>query len=294
MTYFDFKLLRQIDLNSILTQYYKGVEYETKPTHNTRKYLLPSGQKVAVTGLKWIENNSSHGGVGALDLIIFLNSVPLLEAAELLYKFQNHYNATSSKKDTVQLQSVTNIPIPCLHTWEKVKYYLTNIRKIPLMLINELYNRNLIWSDSRYNCVFPRDLNSGAYLRGTNPNIPFKSTIGVNGMPYHIPGSDVLIITEAPIDSVSLKYYYPNATVIATGGRIGIDKIQRYLIDSKLVLLAHDNDMAGDLQANFISKTLKLQYDRLRPLHNLKDWNEVLINDSNSDLILPKVYFFPY
>jgi DNA primase len=63
---------------------------------------------------------------------------------------------------------------------------------------------------------------------------------------------------------------------LATGGRISFDKIVPYLSSAFKVLLAHDNDKAGDEQANNIAKNVTLKTERLRPTNNLKDWNEVL------------------
>jgi 5S rRNA maturation endonuclease (ribonuclease M5) len=293
MPFYNFKELRTIDLVTVLSFLYNAVEFETKPNYATRKYRLNNGKKIAITGLKWIEVATGEGGVGALDLVMYLSSNSLIEAAELLDKLSKQSNNSCSQVNIVNNTDLFKVPDPCFDTWISVKSYLVIERKLPDLLVDELYNRKLIWSDSRNNCVFPRDFNSGAYLRGTNATIPFKSTIGRNGMPYHIPGKDQLIITEAPIDAISLKYYYPGSRIIATGGRIGMDKIVKYLHNTNEVLLAQDNDEAGDQQAAKIGNYLKLSYKRLKPIYNLKDWNDVLIYDSINDNIINKKYFFP-
>jgi hypothetical protein len=278
MTIYDFKKLRETDLNIVLTQLFEATETETRPFYATRKYVLPLNQKIAVTGLKWIDNTTSKGGFGAIDLVMHLKSVNLTEAADMLENINNNSHIISQINFFNQNNVI--IPQPCKETWYYVKNYLNFLRKIPEYIIDKLYQNSLLWSDNQRNCVFPRDLNTGAYIRGILPNKPFKKTIGQNGRPYVISGDNLIIITEAPIDAISLKFYYPRATIIATGGRIGFDKIQPYLIQADKVLLAQDNDNAGDDQAEILNKFIKANTERLRPLYNLKDWNEVLIYDT--------------
>jgi hypothetical protein len=274
MKYYNFKKLRETDLNIVITTLFNGFELGTKHYHITRQYILPSNQKIAITGLKWFDNSKSIGGFGALDLVKYLGSVSLFEAADILEKMNNENLINLDIKPIAHKKGL--IPEPCSETWIYVKQYLTCVRKIPEPIISELYNDLLIWSDKRKNCVFPRDNNTGAFLRGTFPNKPFKMTVGLNGKPYVIPGNNITIITEAPIDAISLRYYYPNATILATGGRIGFDKIEPYLFKSIMVLLAQDNDKSGDQQADYLSKFIHVETKRLRPKKNYKDWNEAL------------------
>jgi hypothetical protein len=287
MKYYDFKTLRELNINNVIINIYNASEYRTNESNTTRQYLLPSGQKIAVTGSKWIDNTTNTGGIGSIDLVIYLNSLSLMKAAEIL----DNYSNSSIKTETSVINLINDnkpqkntIPDSCQHTWSHVKAYLVNYRKIPEYLVNSLHDKRLLWSDNRYNCVFPRDLNSGAYLRGTRPDVPFKMTIGTNGRPYVIPGNDnkeLLIITEAPIDGISLKYYYPEATIISTGGRIGFDKISPYLFNVTKVLLAQDNDKAGREQADIIMYYMPNNYlwERIFPPNDFKDWNEALKYD---------------
>jgi hypothetical protein len=90
---------------------------------------------------------------------------------------------------------------------------------IPEYLVNKLYDQSLLWSDYKKSCLFPRDLKTGVFLRWTLPGKAFKMTTKTNGRAYVIPGDGLIIITEAPIDAISLKYYYQTATILATGGR---------------------------------------------------------------------------
>jgi hypothetical protein len=285
MAYYNLLSLRKLDLIMITTNLYHGVEHGSKAHHNSRQFLLPSGQKIGITGELWIDNTTGFGSVGAINLVMYLESKSLMEAAAILDEFNNSGQSTSSLITQNNCNKIItyNIPNPCVDTWYKVKSYLTNIRKIPEYIVNDLYINKLLWSDDRFNCVFPRDLNSGAYLRGTWPGVPFKRTIGINGRPYVIPGNDtpennLVIITEAPIDGMSLKFYYPNATVICTGGRMGFDKVLPYLLPNVTkVLLAHDNDKGGNEQAAYFMDNIKLNKERILPDYNKKDWNEALI-----------------
>jgi hypothetical protein len=276
--YYDFKKLKEINLHLILTQLLYALEIGTNERYNTRKYQLPNGHKIAVTDLKWIDNTSNIGGKGALDLVMLVKSVTLKEAAEILSSFSASGQCYSS---TLNRQFVGEIliPEPCHEYWPHVRNYLCVKRRLPKFLVDKLYDYSLIWSDCRKNCVFPRDLKTGAYLRGTSET-PFKMTIGRNGRPYVIPGFDEIIcITEAPIDAITLKYYMPSATILATGGRLGFDKIEPYLSKAKKIFLAQDNDKAGDDQANQMARLIHIETERKRPLYDLKDWNAVLIHE---------------
>jgi hypothetical protein len=48
---------------------------------------------------------------------------------------------------------------------------------------------------------FPRHYNSGAFLRKTVVCKPFKLVIGIDGESYIIPGNNVVIIIEDPINA---------------------------------------------------------------------------------------------
>jgi hypothetical protein len=274
MPYYNFKKMRDINLSLVLESLYQATEAQTNYLHNTRKYLLSSGHHIAVTGLKWIDNKTHAGGFGALDLVMYISSVSLLDAAKSLETLS--YSSINNDTFSYAESDHCSIPQPHEPTWRFVRNYLTENRKIPADLVDFLYTSSLVWSDRNRNCVFPRDFNSGAYLRGTLSGIPFKQTIGRNGFPYVIPGDDLIIITEAPIDAISLRYYHPNATVLATGGRIGFNKINPYLAKACKVLLAQDNDKAGEEQAIIFQKAIKVKTERLLPMWNLKDWNETL------------------
>jgi hypothetical protein len=274
MKYFNFSVLRNIDLHVVIKKLYTYTDILSKNSINTKHYQLPNNKKIAITGSKWIDNTTKQGGIGAIDLVMYIESISLREAAEKLETIQY-----INDKVNVQLLKNNNefvIPLPCDETWTFVNYYLTKIRFIPETIVNDLFNQKLVWSDKNKNCVFPRDLNSGAFLRGTLPNKPFKLSIGKNGNPYVIPGDKLVIITEAPIDAISLKYYYPNATIIATGGIIGLDKLEQYLKNAIKVLLAQDNDNGGNYQASRISKIINTNVERLCPPTNFKDWNDYL------------------
>jgi hypothetical protein len=274
MKYFNYAQLRNINLDEVLVLLYNAVELVHKRSSETRHYMLHSNAKIAITGYKWIDNTSGVGGGGAIDLVMYIDSLSLNDAAEKLESINNIIPL--SYNTTVNINNKLYIPLSCDNTWNFINHYLTTIRLIPEFLVNYLRKNLLLWSDKNRNCVFPRDLGTGAFLRGTLIGKPFKLTIGKNGRPYHIPGDNLVIITEAPIDAISLKYYYPTATILATGGHIGFDKIEPYVINAFKVFLAQDNDEAGDQQANKIQSIIKNNVERLRPPNKFKDWNEFL------------------
>jgi hypothetical protein len=274
MLKYNWDKLRNTDLNSVLTDLCHATEKGSRPGNNSRQFVTPQNHKIGVTGALWIDNSTQKGGHGAIDLLMYVKSINNREAAKLLNNF-NPPLLNNIVNDNNQIVDYT-IPDPCELTWSHVKHYLSIERKIPTMIIDDLHNKSLIWSDKNKNCVFPRNHNSGAFLRGTLVYKPFKLTIGKDGEPYIIPGNNLFIITEAPIDALSLKYYYYNATIISTGGRIGNHKILPYIANASEVYLAHDNDQSGNEQANNLYKMITCKVNRVIPPYNLKDWNEVL------------------
>jgi hypothetical protein len=134
---YNYKQLREIDLNIIVAQIFNATEIETKEYYNTRKYLIYPDTKIAITGSKWIDNITKIGGYGALDLLIYINKISILEAAKLL----DNLNLTNITSISVIDYKIT-IPEPCIDTWDIVKLYLTNIRKIPEHIINNLHQKN--------------------------------------------------------------------------------------------------------------------------------------------------------
>lgn len=95
--------------------------------------------------------------------------------------------------------------------------------------------------------------------------------------------SNNLIITEAPIDALSLAMAdFPS---IATVGTSWPDWLIDLAINKELVLVAFDNDDAGNkASSKLIDQLSKLGVKANRLLPTRKDWNEILLADGLNSL----------
>lgn len=178
----------------------------------------------------------------------------------------------------------------------RVIAYLTKARCLPVELVIELIRSKLLYQDVNGNCAFPclgrRGEPKGAIIRGTYTDVRYVARAQGSDASYgwHWPpggGSDQVVITESPIDAMSLAVIRPEVRadhILALGGLIPAG-VHRFLDerDVKTVILALDNDDPG-IDAAF-GWTLELGDN----VHNVqtcspapaKDWNELLILNSD-------------
>jgi len=163
------------------------------------------------------------------------------------------------------------MPEPCKRTWLTVREYLINDVKLPAKFIDQAHEDSLLFSDQRFNCVFPRDNQSGVFKVGISDK-PFNQTLGKNGAPFVIPGSDNKVyITDSPLEALSLKLLRPDSTIIATGEFMPADKLKPYL-SQKEILLAQSQDQIGNAMAQYLREHFP-QAKRIQPNQG-NSWNE--------------------
>lgn len=173
--------------------------------------------------------------------------------------------------------------------------YLTKTRGLPKSIILDLIDKKLLYQDKRGNCVFPCNDHSGlargAMLRGTLTDKPYKGRAKDSDAKYGwslIPAkeSNVLFVTEAPIDALSLLTLYQdkgigNHYILALGG-LFVESLKQFLESYSHVnkiVLAVDNDAPANEFISKVKANLGLEYKiiELRP-KGKKDWNEVLLS----------------
>lgn len=300
--------LRGINLVDVLTTMYGAEEAKgSKSTYRTRKFKLPGrDSNIAVTENKWIDNATGKGGIGAINLVMYLEDYGqdrFRDAVKLLAdRFSDNSvagevgqwaAAEASARAERMLPELKKEPIPVPdrvdRTWEKARNYLIDKRKIPAELVDKLHAEGVIYSDRRNNIVFLRS-GGGAFVRGSydpSDKPAFKQTVGAADKcgPFMLEGQGKnVIITEGPIDALTLKAKYPDSTVLATGGNFPVEKLSPYLGRYENIFLAHDNDTAGNDQAKRIQDEYNRhsyqQITRLLPPAPCKDWNEALMKEA--------------
>ena len=147
-----------------------------------------------------------------------------------------HLVETAPREAKIIAHQKFDMPQPCERTWPGVFGYLTMKLKLPTTFIEAAHNQGLIFSDSRGNCVFVRDNESGLFKIGTG-NKPFRQSLGKGGEPFVMPGTDSkAYVTESPLEALSLKLMHPDSTVLATGDFMTTEKLKPYLEEKELVL----------------------------------------------------------
>ena len=123
--------------------------------------------------------------------------------------------------------------------------------KLPGAFVDQAHDDGLIFSDQRYNCVFPCADDSGVFKVGTGDK-PFRQSLGKGGNPFVIPGTDDKVyITDSPLEALSIKLLRPDSTVLATGDFMQAEKLKPYL-DQKEILLAQGQDRNGNAMAQYL------------------------------------------
>ena len=155
-----------------------------------------------------------------------------------------------------------------------------------------MHNSGLIYADKNQNAVFlRRSINeekiTGANLRGTaGSDNKFKGlatgTRRNQGWFYFQQGGQSgdkikrVVLTESPIDAMSLAVLERNESrrtiYLSTDGAGEIPRL--FLREMSKVIVAYDNDEAGNLMAQRVKSQLP---DAIRKLPKAVDWNEDLV-----------------
>jgi hypothetical protein len=296
--------LRSLDLCEVLTRIYGAVESaDSRPTYRTRKFKVNEHGSIAVTGDLWIDNRSGEGGKGAVNLVMHVEDWPRERAHDAFGLLAEHFGSgyipsANARKAASNGPAATPrpapepfaMPEPVEENWPRARHYLEEVRKIPAALIDWAYDRDLIFADSRSNLVFVRDGGEGCFKRGSydpKDRSAFKQTLGRDAGPMVLPGTDGRVfVAEGPTDAFALKAINPASTVLATGGNFPSARLQPYLdrYATERVFLAHDNDSAGNDQAQRLKDAYKPlgDVDVVRWSTSIedareKDWSAVLM-----------------
>lgn len=280
----DADMLRELSLDQVLKRIYGAdLEKGSRDAHNSRKYLLADGRKVAVSPGKndadvWIEQGDK-GQRGAINLVMHLDGLQYKDAVRLLAEhFDSSAVVTEHARTQVNraaadvkriMQDPISAPAPDPTKWPRVRKWLTEVRGMPGKLIDKLHSLGLVYADSRANATFKREL-GGAFQRGTGPTPFHRSWGGAECGPFVVPGNKGrAILVEAPLDAIAVIAAHPNAMAIASGGdQLPPAKLAPWISEGAEVLAAHDNDKRGEQLAQIATQELGAK--RMKPV--AKDW----------------------
>lgn len=240
--------------------------------------------------------HSTHEQGSAIDFCMNILGMGFKDAVEGLLEVDNYVEDLQGdrlRQSLAKQQKKVGFGLPRKADNTMLFPYLVKTRRIPIKIVKEMMQRNLLYQDDRSNCVFPcNDLMGiprGGIIRGTHKERAFKNRIAGSDMDYgwvikSEQYSNKVFVVESPIDAMSLMALYPERVemnyVLALGG-LHLGAIKTFMRDNSLVkkvILALDNDNPAK---EFIDKALlelKLDFnvEIFLPI-GVKDWNEMLI-----------------
>ncbi|MEC4813359.1 MAG: MobV family relaxase [Scytonema sp. PMC 1069.18] len=290
-------LVRDIPLEDVA--YQLGLDPDDKGQHKWKGH----GCAIAIIGSQFYDFiGNQHGGGGAIDLVMhvlkcsFKAAVVWLQDSmgeSAMLKAVSHHARTSAKAIVSAEPTPSFVPPePNEKKWLKVQQYLTEVRKLPLSLIETLHRENLVYADNKQNVVFiMRSLEgeiNGAFLRGTyKKNNSFiglaKGTKRSQGWFHLTTGgqqSDAIarvVLVKSPIEVLSIAVLEPpppqkTLYLAADSARsLPLELLHR----TPNVIAAYDNDAAGK-ETYLAIQSIIPHTTRLKP--KAKDWNEQLID----------------
>lgn len=205
---------RHVDLEVVL----RNRGYDLKREGSQWRVVGHAG--LIVTGNRWYSHSTGVGG-NALDFLVEYLRVPFPQAMEELLGGQvglEPVGATTPARSNVPERKPLVLPERDTSNLA-VLMYLSTVRRLPYRLVTGLITGDLLYQDQRKNAVFVcRDRAGqvkGAALRGTDPGVAFKgmaqgsdSRYGWLWVPDREPSCKGVVVTEAPIDAVSVEALY--------------------------------------------------------------------------------------
>ncbi|WP_413176347.1 MobV family relaxase [Anabaena azotica] len=274
-------------------------------------YRLWKGQEhiIDIDGSKWcdLSTNSQKTGDGAVALVKHINGCNFREAIawlndqfgeEGMQRAVTHY-ARQQAQNVVQDEPAPQFvpPVPDKSNWHLVHDYLTKKRRLPTELVQELYQRGLVYADNQQNTVFLlKNLNGetkGALLQGitedNNTDFGYATGTKRNQGWFYLqwggqPTDEIqkVVLLKSPLDVLSYAMLEVERHQGVPGG-VPQQRIMYMTVDSPKslpvellhdipdVVCAYNNDAAGDATARAVRELLP-QATRMRP--KAQDWHE--------------------
>lgn len=257
-----------------------------------KDFRLLDFESLLVRDNRWKDFYSGAGG----NTVDFLVEVAGMSFIEALGELVGHGG--------FKLEQLPQLPLPVSEgqafgvpeknkDYRRVIAYLTQTRQIPVPLVVSLIREDLLWQDQRGNCVFPcRDGAGnvvGAMLRGT---LSERRWVGITpGSSLECgwvwPGSsNALVVTESPIEAMSLKVVRPELGRYTFLGLGGLHQCVLEATASSLrpscVILALNSDQEGQKAAYIFKAELEADYNLHLIFPHTWDWNDDLIYSKDS------------
>ena len=271
-------LARAVPLETVLA--FRGA---ARDRHDQSKWHTEQGP-LSVTGCKFTNWQQSHGGGGAIDLVMHLAQIDCGTAIQWLeqHLLSNH----PAVHQLVQHRRASNglqLPLPDANQLDRVRQYLTVRRQLSATLLEPLIQTGRLYADRRGNAVFVMVAGKpnrpiGAELRGTGLQAWRGHAPGTCKDAGYFwighPGTQTIMLCESAIDAISCHQLHPHLVCISTAGvRSNPRWLTTLLARDYTIHNGYDADPPGDTAAaRMIAIHPAVQRHR-PPAHN---WNDVL------------------
>ena len=255
------KAARQVDLYSYLLEFFP----ETVEPAKSQRLRNKQHQSLVITrGRGYVHNSTGKHG-NAIDYLMQYCGYSFVGAVSALCAFKSQPANSTHKKTALELPSPTQGPFRQLYA------YLLK-RGINRRLIDDLVHQNLLYqaavtnngvcisrstdfseifgtlSDRRYKGVLQGSASDGYWSFGNGPRC---------------------YVCESAIDAMSLFTLKRDAAVYCSMAGLKRHSLQRIIAENSGVIIAVDNDEAGEKFAEAHSNITRIQ-----PAAGCKDWND--------------------
>jgi len=259
--------------------------------HDKSKWHTEQGP-LSVTGSRFMNWERSHGGGGAIDLVMHLAGLDSADAVEWLewhaaaecVAVENDATHSSTARPALCVRGeLLRLPVRDDRLLGQVRKYLTRCRYLSAVLLEPLLQSGRLYADQRGNAVFLMVRGTpnqpvGAELRGTGPRVWRGMAPGSRkDLGYFWVGDQTareLVLCESAIDALSCFQLRGSCICISTAGvRANPAWLPGLVARGFHIHCGFDTDEAGEAAAAHMI-ALHHVIRRLRPPAH--DWNDAL------------------
>lgn len=253
--------------------------------------------RISLDRHKWYDHDAQVGGGKAIDLTKHVNGSDFTGAVSWL---ADNFGASgtaaavrAAAPDQVKTAQAERKPIqipPAVKkTWPRVREYLIKTRRLAGPLIDSIHKLGLIYGDARGNLVAVmhqqghKNAPCGAELRGTGDKRfaalapgSSRNSGSFRVDPAGTSTSDPLVLVESAIDAMSYVEWFNKKRRFTVASTAGARPRVPWLPTDREVIVAYDNDEAGNAAAEALMQNHPGPISRQVPGAKCKDWNEFL------------------
>jgi hypothetical protein len=280
-------LVREIPLEVVLRCWGAVRDPRDKSRWQTRRGPL------SVTGTKFFNWHASHGGGGAIDLVMHLGGWSPRQAIEWLWSYHGGQVAESNSATAPRSPSAEQLRLPASSAThlDHVRQYLRQQRCLSEAILASLIDDGKVYADGRGNAVFlmvagKPNRSIGAELRGTASRVWRGLAPGTRRDAGYFwignTSSKQIVLCESAIDAISCLQLQTQKAAglseecicISTAGvRSDAPWLRPLLARGYAIYCGFDTDEPGERASRqMIARYPSIQ--RLQPTQH--DWNETL------------------